>query len=99
LPGRHAWLRWGSRLDHVVAMLSVNALQQLTTLVGTLVTLVGVITVLVRQIQQNEKIAEVHTNTNSALDQLRAHNVLLLSQQATAVQLQARPPMPPPAVP
>ncbi len=79
-------------------MLSAAALQNIVALIAAVSSLVGVITVLVKQLQQGRQIQEIHQNTNSALDQLRAHNMLLLSQQATAVQLRARPPMPP-AVP
>jgi hypothetical protein len=75
-------------------MLSATDIQNLTTLIAAVGTLVGVITVLVKQLQQGRKLDEVHTQTNSALTVLQTHNTLLQAQQATAVELQARPPMP-----
>jgi uncharacterized membrane protein len=75
-------------------MLSATDIQNLTALVAAVATLVGVVTLLIKQMQQGTQLAEVHYNTNSALEQLRSTNTALQAQQATAVELSVRPPMP-----
>lgn len=76
-------------------MLSATAIQNLLTLITALITLVGVVTVLVKQLQQGAVIKDVKTNTNDHLTQLTAKVDALQRTQATAVELQARPVVPP----
>jgi hypothetical protein len=79
-------------------MLSASAIQALTMLVTSLITLVGVITVLLRQIQDRATIVATHENTNNTLSTLSAQKDALQATQATTQELANRPPglLPPP---